>query len=170
MRTLLATVVFSCGTVFLFPGATPAQVAPVGPTANLEMKVPANASIWIDGQATTQPGTDRRFVSPPLQAGVHYSYDIRVQWTDGSRTLERSRHIRFEAGDDVRITLGGGDDPALDVLIARAAPASASASPTNALSGTNPSPTTRYESSPSLPPGLNVGNLSGPPAAGFEHN
>jgi uncharacterized protein (TIGR03000 family) len=149
---------------FLLIGATP--IAQAAPPASLEMTVPADASVWIEGQATTQQGVERHFVSPALEAGIRYSYEIRVQWTEGSKTLERSRRVRFESGDQLRINLARGDEPALDVTIAKLAPAPVRVSPPTFAPETA-APTIRY-SGPAYTPGLNLGSLSGPGPAGFE--
>src|SRR5262245_46965126 len=36
--------------------------------ATIELLVPADAQVWFNGAATTQTGTVRRFVTPPLNA------------------------------------------------------------------------------------------------------
>jgi uncharacterized protein (TIGR03000 family) len=169
MRTLLAAVALGVVSLVLFPGWTPAQAVATAQPVSLEMNVPADASVWIDGQATKQQGVDRHFVSPPLQVGLRYCYDIRVQWAVGSKTLERSRRVHFQAGDQVRINLLRFDEPALDVVVARPTPVPAGVSPTNSVFETNPG-TIWDDFGPSLPPGPNSGSLSGPPPGGFERN
>jgi uncharacterized protein (TIGR03000 family) len=149
----------------LFLGATP--IAQAAPPANIDMTVPADASVWIEGQATNLQGVERHFVSPALEAGAHYSYTIRVQWTEGSKTVERSRRIRFESGDQIRINLARGDEPTIDVTVARTAPAPVRVSPTTFAPESNP-PIVRYSSGPSYTPGLSLGSLSGPGPAGLE--
>jgi uncharacterized protein (TIGR03000 family) len=132
------------------------------------MIVPADARVWIGDEATTVQGVERHFVTPSLEVGTRYFYVIRVQWTDGGRTLERSRRIRFTSGDQIRIDLVQKDDPTLDVLVTRNVPGAARVTPTVSASESYPR-FTQYETGPSLTPGLNSGSLSGPGPAGFEH-
>src|SRR5690349_5069797 len=58
-----------------FPGSLPAGAGPLPlpggeptprRTAVLIVKLPAEAELWIDGSKTSQGGSYRRFVSPPL--------------------------------------------------------------------------------------------------------
>ena len=85
-----------------------APIIQAAPPANIEMTLPADASVWLDGQATTQTGHRAALRLPPLEVGSRYSYTIRVQWTDGGKTLERSRRVRFESGDHIQINLAHG--------------------------------------------------------------
>jgi len=162
MRLVLLIGVVSA--FFLFGAAPTAQAAP---PASIEMTLPADASVWLDEQATTQTGTERHFASPSLEVGLHYSYMIRVRWTDGGKTLERSRRVRFESGDHIRINLAHGDEPTLEVTVARTAPAFVRVSPAVFAPESNPT-IFQYKSVPYIAPGLNSGSLSGPPPAGFD--
>jgi uncharacterized protein (TIGR03000 family) len=63
--------------------------------------VPANARIWFDGLETVQTGAERVFVSPPVKPGRDFAYELRVQWRDGERLVERSRRLAVRAGDHV---------------------------------------------------------------------
>jgi uncharacterized protein (TIGR03000 family) len=65
--------------------------------------VPAGAEIWFDGVKADQKGPYREFVSPPIRLGHHYYYDVRVRWRDGERELDRTRHVTFNAGDQVNL-------------------------------------------------------------------
>jgi uncharacterized protein (TIGR03000 family) len=164
MRIVPTTAVGVLSTL-LFVGATP--IAQAAAPASFELTVPADASVWIEGQATTQQGAERHFVSPALEVGVRYSYVIRVQWTEGGKTVDRSRRVRFESGDQVRINLARGDEPTLDVTVAKLAPAPVRiSSPTLAPETT--APIVQYSSGPAYSPGLNLGSLSGPGPAGLE--
>jgi uncharacterized protein (TIGR03000 family) len=63
--------------------------------ARIELTVPAGAEVWVDGHRTSQLGSMRSFVTPPLQHGKAFTYDLRVRWTtaagivvDVTRTIE----------------------------------------------------------------------------------
>src|SRR5437660_9563291 len=59
----------------------------------ISVRVPAGAAIRFDGKATAQTGTERLFVSPPLRPGRDYTYDVRLRWQDGGRTVEKTRRL-----------------------------------------------------------------------------
>jgi uncharacterized protein (TIGR03000 family) len=69
--------------------------------------VPAGARIWFDGQETTQTGSERVFISPPLDPGRDFAYELRVQWHDGDRLVERTRHLTVRAGDHIGLDYTG---------------------------------------------------------------
>jgi uncharacterized protein (TIGR03000 family) len=73
----------------------------------ITLRVPDGASVWFDGAATKQKGTTRVFVSPALHPGRDYSYDVRVQWQDEGGMVERTRHLKFQAGDHIRVDYTG---------------------------------------------------------------
>jgi uncharacterized protein (TIGR03000 family) len=53
--------------------------------AYVEVQVPAAAQLWFEGVRMNQTGTIRDFVSPALQPGRTFTYDIRAQWTPVDR-------------------------------------------------------------------------------------
>lgn len=65
----------------------------------LNVRVPADATVWMDDNPTQQTGTFRRFATPPLTPGQDYGYDIRARWVQNGQTVERTRHITVHAGD-----------------------------------------------------------------------
>jgi uncharacterized protein (TIGR03000 family) len=85
-----------------------ADQSPPGPSApgqavHFVVMVPADAEVWFDGAKTTQAGPDREFVSPPLQPGHPYSYEVRARWRDGGREVDRTRRVTFYAGDQLEL-------------------------------------------------------------------
>jgi uncharacterized protein (TIGR03000 family) len=87
------------------PGATAAYYGEPAQNdaAVIDLRVPAGAVVQFDGKATSQTGTERRFVSPPLKAGQDYTYDVGVQWQEGGRNMERHRTIDVRAGKRVNL-------------------------------------------------------------------
>jgi len=73
--------------------------------ATIGMQVPSGARIWFDGQATTQTGSDRTFVTPTLIPGSEYVYRIRVQWDENGRTVEQTRNVTVHAGDRLQVNI-----------------------------------------------------------------
>lgn len=76
--------------------------------AHVEVRVPANADIWFDGTKTTQTGTVRHFVSPPLDAGRAYSYEIRGRWMENGREVNQSRTITVRPGSQQTVDFVSG--------------------------------------------------------------
>jgi uncharacterized protein (TIGR03000 family) len=96
--------------------AEPAYVAPIQirqsyypapaaqQSATMTVLVPAaGAQVWFDGNATSQQGTERVFVSPALESGHNFTYTIRARWTENGQTVNRERQIRVQAGQSVTI-------------------------------------------------------------------
>jgi uncharacterized protein (TIGR03000 family) len=66
--------------------------------ATVEIRVPAHAEVWFDGDRTSQTGSDRSFVSPPLQTGRSYTYDVRARWKEGDQVVDQTRPVKVQAG------------------------------------------------------------------------
>jgi uncharacterized protein (TIGR03000 family) len=72
--------------------------------AILELKVPENAEVWFEGDKTVQTGAVRYFVSPSLQPGRTFTYDIRARWTDlGGNPVDRTKQVKVQAGARVEV-------------------------------------------------------------------
>jgi uncharacterized protein (TIGR03000 family) len=80
--------------------------------ATIELIVPADAQVWFDGVATSQTGTVRRFVTPPLNGDNNYSYEVKARWTKDGQPLEATRTITVVAGGFGRLDLTGAADAA----------------------------------------------------------
>jgi uncharacterized protein (TIGR03000 family) len=72
-------------------------------TVLIALRVPANAEISFNGSKTVQTGSLRSFVTPALEPGRDFSYEIRARWMEAGRPVEETRKINFRAGD--RMTL-----------------------------------------------------------------
>jgi uncharacterized protein (TIGR03000 family) len=72
-------------------------------TAYIDVRVPANATLWFNGVKTDQTGRTRRFVSPPLPRGREYEYTVRASWEVNGKKVTQSRRVRVHAGDWVRL-------------------------------------------------------------------
>ena len=76
-----------------YPGAAP----DVG-TARIGARVPTNARVFVNGEQTTQNGQFRRFVSPPLDPGQDYTYEIRATWDENGHQVDRTSTVSVRAG------------------------------------------------------------------------
>jgi uncharacterized protein (TIGR03000 family) len=90
--------------------ADQSQPGPRAPDKEVQfaITVPADAEVWFDGAKTTQTGSEREFVSPPLHRGQSYSYDVRARWKDGGRQVDRTRRVTFYAGDELTLDFTTG--------------------------------------------------------------
>lgn len=85
------------------PGSTgqggPANLTAAG-SASIDIRVPSDAEVWIQGTKMTQSGELRRFVSPTLSPHQMYSYDITARWVgrDGNPVV-RDRRVIVKPGD-----------------------------------------------------------------------
>ena len=73
---------------------------PPDDAGHLQVIVPENADVLIDGAKTTQSGTTREFVSPSLDPKKRYSYRISVRYVDAKgKAVDDTRDIQFQAND-----------------------------------------------------------------------
>jgi uncharacterized protein (TIGR03000 family) len=87
------------------PGPSPVVAPPPGKTLVLEVRVPKDAEVLVDGTKTTQTGTDRVFESPPLQGDGEVQYELTARWTENGKPVERKRVASGKPGDVVRVDL-----------------------------------------------------------------
>lgn len=90
------------------PGALPPPGPPLplagDPTAaHLEVRVPADAEVWLEGMKTHQTGALRLFASPPLVTDQDYVYEIKAKWSEDARPIEQSRSVTVRAGQRLRV-------------------------------------------------------------------
>ena len=78
------------------------------PCINLTVSVPdANAQVWIQHTPMTATGTERAFVSPPLEPGKSYDYELIARWYDTTgKEHADTRQVRLEAGQTARVSFG----------------------------------------------------------------
>jgi uncharacterized protein (TIGR03000 family) len=70
----------------------------------MNVTVPANATVSVQGAKTAQTGSFRRFVSPPIAAGHNYSYSLQATWMENGREVRQSRTFAVHPGEVVAIT------------------------------------------------------------------
>jgi uncharacterized protein (TIGR03000 family) len=66
--------------------------------AMIDVRVPPEAQVTFDGEATTQRGPNRLFTSPALEPGKSYHYDVKASWNQNGRTVTRNRRVDVRAG------------------------------------------------------------------------
>jgi uncharacterized protein (TIGR03000 family) len=78
--------------------------------ARVTVRLPdADAQVWVEGKPTRQRGSRREFVSPPLDPGQNYTYEVRAVWTESGREVERTRTVRVRAGGTTTVDFTAAD-------------------------------------------------------------
>lgn len=71
--------------------------------AHIKVEVPADAEVWIEDQPTQQTGTTRWFVTPKLDRGETFVYEIRARWTEQGQPVEQRQQITLQAGEQTNV-------------------------------------------------------------------
>jgi uncharacterized protein (TIGR03000 family) len=73
-------------------------------SAEILLRVPADAEILFDGVLTKQKGPQRLFITPALRAGKKYHYEIVARWMQNGKTVRHTRQVEVSAGATVNVT------------------------------------------------------------------
>jgi len=86
------------------PYIPPALARNVNPkSVTVDVRVPPDATIWFGDSKTSQTGSTRTFISPPLEPGKVFAYDIHAQWTEGDKVVNRTKEVKVQAGQRVEV-------------------------------------------------------------------
>jgi len=97
--------------------APKSTMLPADRAAKIELRLPADAAVWIEGQRMKQTGSVRQFVSPPLAADQTYHYDVRVAWRENGRDIATTRHLSVRAGQHESLLILRGSDAGNKTLV-----------------------------------------------------
>jgi uncharacterized protein (TIGR03000 family) len=76
--------------------------------SSVQVKVPSpDAEVWFAGIKTKQSGLNRDFVTPELEPGKNYKYQVRAIWKDKGVEVEQNRTINFQSGQNVMVDFTG---------------------------------------------------------------
>jgi uncharacterized protein (TIGR03000 family) len=73
--------------------------------AYLQVRIPADAELTVDGVKTKQQGELRRFVTPPLASGKNFVYTFRATWKEGGKDVSQERKVGVQAGLETTVDL-----------------------------------------------------------------
>ena len=76
----------------------------------LNVKVPADAKVFVNGMATTSTGTDRQYISKGLKAGSRYSYEVRAEFAVDGQTVTQTKNVQLGAGENGSLSFDGQND------------------------------------------------------------
>ncbi|HJT78393.1 MAG TPA: TIGR03000 domain-containing protein [Gemmataceae bacterium] len=71
--------------------------------AHLNVQLPSEASLWIQGQEMNETGGFREFVSPPLTPGQRYTYEVQARWNENGKAVTQTRTVPIRAGQRVDV-------------------------------------------------------------------
>jgi uncharacterized protein (TIGR03000 family) len=83
----------------------PDGVAPRGRQVLLDVRVPPNAEVLIDGTKTTTTGPVRQFISPPIEPGREYKYKVEAKWMDNGNERTQTRELVVRPGERKMVDL-----------------------------------------------------------------
>jgi uncharacterized protein (TIGR03000 family) len=111
-------------TVRALPEAEPA--ATPNTTARLNVLLPTEAKLYVQGVPMTLRGSYREFVSPPLIPGEDYSYNLRAIWNENGKEVARDQVLRVRPGETYSVDMTraptAAAEPATTTLRARPLP------------------------------------------------
>jgi uncharacterized protein (TIGR03000 family) len=88
-----------------YPSYLSPQVATLDPCeAYICVNVPADAEVFLEGQATTQLGEKRYFKSPPLATDQRFLYEVRARWQENGQPREQIQNIEIQGGNFVQVS------------------------------------------------------------------
>jgi uncharacterized protein (TIGR03000 family) len=86
------------------------QPRPSNQVATIEVKVPANAKVYLQDQSMSLTGPVRRFVSPELEADRTYRYNVRVEVEHNGETISKTTQADVRAGQRVEVAVSFAED------------------------------------------------------------
>jgi uncharacterized protein (TIGR03000 family) len=83
--------------------------------ADLTVKVPADAQVWLGSMQSGQTGAERHFSFPTLPQGSNM-FTVRATWTENGQPVTRDKQVDMKAGtnETVDFTKAGSDRPRTD--------------------------------------------------------
>lgn len=94
------------------PMAEPSKPAAEKKPASIEIEVPADATLFVDGQAVPGTGAIRSFSTPELVANKAYYYDMKAEVAVNGVVQREELRVVVRGGETLKQTFG--------VLIAKA--------------------------------------------------
>ena len=76
------------------------------------MKVPENATVYLQDQKMSLTGKERRFLSPKLAASRKYVYTVKVEVEKDGKTMTKTTKAKVQAGQTVEVAVDLDQDNA----------------------------------------------------------
>jgi len=86
------------------------SLEPRAKTATIDVLVGnPNAEVWVNGNKVAQGGQNRPFVTPDLEDGKPYKYEVRAKWSQNGKEYDQKRAVTVRAGEQVGLTFAVDD-------------------------------------------------------------
>jgi uncharacterized protein (TIGR03000 family) len=72
--------------------------------ARVTVRLPAEARLWVEGEACPLTSATRSFLTPQLQPGQQYAYTMRAEVVRDGQTISQTRRVVIAAGREVDVT------------------------------------------------------------------
>jgi len=73
--------------------------------ATIVVRLPADAQLTFDGQATQSKSALRRFVTPPIEPNKRHTYTVQARWQRGPTTVTVEKVVPVQAGQETMVNL-----------------------------------------------------------------
>jgi uncharacterized protein (TIGR03000 family) len=104
MRYFLLSAVLAVGVVSVAVGQLPAAPRERAP-ATIEVTLPADAQLTIDGQSTRSTSDHRLFITPPLGMGKTFHYIFSAKFVREGKTITVEQNVFVRAGRETFVSL-----------------------------------------------------------------
>jgi uncharacterized protein (TIGR03000 family) len=111
-RTALGLPALAAAVLMGLAALQPAPAQATSAPAEITVVVPTDAEVLFDGAPTTQKGAERLFVSPALEPGKTFSYQVLARWQAKGQAVEQTRTARVTSGARVRVSFLDGPEGA----------------------------------------------------------
>lgn len=79
--------------------------------ATIDINVPVDATVTVQGRRIEGIGSTRRFTTPFLQPGAAYSYDVTASWFEGGQPVSKTERVVVKPGESQAVTFSEGISP-----------------------------------------------------------
>lgn len=85
-------------------------------SAWVDVRVPTGAAVFFEGEKTQQMGPFRSFVSPPLETGHDYTYQVEAKWFDqNGKVVDQKKTIHVRPGQRTMVDFMTGSEQGQDL-------------------------------------------------------
>ena len=81
------------------------EEARISAPATIVVSLPAEATLSVDDHATTSTSATRTFVSPALNFGQEYTYELKAEIVRDGKTVTTTKQVNVHAGSESRVQL-----------------------------------------------------------------
>jgi len=79
--------------------------------AVLNVSVPADAKVFVNGYETTSVGTERRYVSNGLESGKSYTYELKAEALRDGKPVSEVKVVKLTAGQSETVAFALSNAP-----------------------------------------------------------